>query len=303
MGKYLVNEAFPQNELFIQQQKNYKRYSENLNDYDGFDLTQAWIRKEINDEQYNELLQRVHATNYEGAMNSLNITGSDTGKAINNVITSGNTPTPTTSTPTTSTMPTINDTTYSNIDNPVNTIDLQSYIDFQMQQREEQWAREDAIRKETQAREDNAWQRAVADMEKAGVNPNLVNAGPASSGGGITTASGLDYSLASSALSAGASIQNALINATLQKDLQVLNAELQKYLAEYNGDVNKALEVLKEEHAIELENIAREHEEELLRIGKSIDQNFDREENKKDRVIDLVGILVALGGSLMNAFK
>lgn len=52
------------------------------------------------------------------------------------------------------------------------------------------WAREDEIRKETQAREDTAYQRAVEDMRKAGINPNLVGVNPAASGGGITQASG-----------------------------------------------------------------------------------------------------------------
>ena len=60
--------------------------------------------------------------------------------------------------------------------------------------REEQWAREDAIRKETQAREDSAYQRAVADMKKAGLNPNLIGINPAESGGGITQASMPDMS-------------------------------------------------------------------------------------------------------------
>lgn len=55
---------------------------------------------------------------------------------------------------------------------------------------EELWAREDAIRKETQEREDTAYQRAIEDMRKAGINPNLVGINPASSGGGITQATG-----------------------------------------------------------------------------------------------------------------
>lgn len=54
----------------------------------------------------------------------------------------------------------------------------------------ELWEREDAIRKETQEREDTAYQRAVEDMRKAGVNPNLVGVNPASSGSGIISATG-----------------------------------------------------------------------------------------------------------------
>lgn len=61
--------------------------------------------------------------------------------------------------------------------------------------RNEQWEREDQIRKETQEREDSAYQRAVKDMQKAGINPNLMNVNPASSGGGITQATGVDTSV------------------------------------------------------------------------------------------------------------
>ena len=68
-----------------------------------------------------------------------------------------------------------------------NTID---WIKWAEEDRNLRWEREDAIRAETQAREDSAYQRAVADMRKAGINPNLMNVQPASSGGGITQASG-----------------------------------------------------------------------------------------------------------------
>ena len=66
-------------------------------------------------------------------------------------------------------------------------------MSFALEQQQRQWDREDAIRKETQEREDSAYQRAVADMRKAGINPNLVGVNPANSGGGITTATGVDY--------------------------------------------------------------------------------------------------------------
>lgn len=89
----------------------------------------------------------------------------------------------------------IKDETQTNIEQAINpTFDMQGMYDFILQQQQRQWEREDQIRAETQAREDNAWQRSVEDMRKAGVNPNLVNAGPAASGGGITQATGLDYS-------------------------------------------------------------------------------------------------------------
>lgn len=70
----------------------------------------------------------------------------------------------------------------------------QEWMQFIEKNQKEQWAREDAIRKETQAREDTAYQRSVADMLKAGINPNLMNVQPASSGGGITQATGKDLS-------------------------------------------------------------------------------------------------------------
>lgn len=55
------------------------------------------------------------------------------------------------------------------------------------QEQQELWNREDAIRKETQEREDTAYQRLIKDMQKAGINPNL-QFGTPSTGGGITNA-------------------------------------------------------------------------------------------------------------------
>lgn len=84
------------------------------------------------------------------------------------------------------------DTTDQNIESAVNggfTMDDYKTL------RNEQWAREDQIRRETQAREDSAYQRATEDMRKAGINPNLVGINPAASGGGITNATGIDTSL------------------------------------------------------------------------------------------------------------
>lgn len=70
-----------------------------------------------------------------------------------------------------------------------------SFQDIIEKAQKEQWAREDEIRKETQAREDTAYQRSVEDMRKAGINPNLVGVTPAQSGGGITQATEKDYTL------------------------------------------------------------------------------------------------------------
>lgn len=60
--------------------------------------------------------------------------------------------------------------------------------------RENDRAREDQIRAETQAREDTAWQRGIEDLRKSGANINLMAAQPAESGGGITSATGVNTS-------------------------------------------------------------------------------------------------------------
>lgn len=84
--------------------------------------------------------------------------------------------------------PVIGDKTEENLEQEIpNTVDNEWERWYKL--REEQWAREDAIRKETQEREDTAYQRAIADMKKAGLNPNLYGVTPAESGGGITQAS------------------------------------------------------------------------------------------------------------------
>lgn len=63
--------------------------------------------------------------------------------------------------------------------------------------RDEEWAREDAIRAETQAREDTAFSRTIEDLRRSGVNINLLgNINPAASGGGITNQTGsMDYTM------------------------------------------------------------------------------------------------------------
>ena len=83
----------------------------------------------------------------------------------------------------------VTDSTDENIEKPIGN----DILSFMEEQQAKQWDREDAIRKETQAREDSAYQRTVKDMQAAGINPNLMNVSPAASGGGITSATGLDY--------------------------------------------------------------------------------------------------------------
>lgn len=83
----------------------------------------------------------------------------------------------------------IKDETSTNVEQAIDNSDTLAML---RQLRDEQWAREDAIRSETQEREDTAFRRGIADMRRAGVNVNLVGAQAAESGGGITNATGVD---------------------------------------------------------------------------------------------------------------
>lgn len=109
-----------------------------------------------------------------------------------------------------STMPdkpqSIEDKTFENVEQPIttpkeesmqvsNNSTIQQAFENAKKLQEEQWAREDEIRKHVEEREDNAWQRSIKDMIKAGINPNLVSASPAASGGGISQSTGIDYTI------------------------------------------------------------------------------------------------------------
>lgn len=97
------------------------------------------------------------------------------------------------------------------------------------------WEREDAIRKEIQAREDSAYQRAVADMRKAGINAELVGINPANSGGGIINASAVQNTANSEINALTNLITNELTNEIKvdenQKDRinQILSSVLMAY--------------------------------------------------------------------------
>lgn len=126
---------------------------------------------------------------------------------------------PTPTTPNQDTIvPEITDKTNENIESAINFANLEDIYNQLKADRNEQWAREDAIRAETQAREDNAWQRSIEDARKAGVNVNLMNMTPAESGGGITNASGIDYSTLAAQLNKEGSILEALINNEFKED-------------------------------------------------------------------------------------
>lgn len=98
----------------------------------------------------------------------------------------------------------IEDKTFENVETPItgsqdmqvsNNSTIQQAFENAKKLQEEQWKREDEIRAHVEEREDNAWQRSVRDMIKAGINPNLVNATPSASGGGITQSTGIDYTI------------------------------------------------------------------------------------------------------------
>lgn len=95
--------------------------------------------------------------------------------------------------------------------------------------REEQWAREDAIRKETQDREDTAYQRAIADMKKAGINPNIFGVQPAESGGGITQASMPDMSTITNQMNIDLKELQQLIDQNFQGDENTKDRLLQTF--------------------------------------------------------------------------
>lgn len=205
----------------------------------------------------------------------------------------------------------ITDTTNKNMENILSPIDIEKYIEYAKENQKEQWMREDAIRKEVQMREDNAWSRAVEDAIRSGINPNLVNIGPAESGGGITNATGIDNSMASNAITANTSKENTLINAELQKELtnlnydlqirlQGLNANLQKYITKYNGNIQKAIEELQVTNEKEINEILRNYEEELLKIAKMIDQDFEEGENSKDRWVQVISVMATFVGRLLG---
>lgn len=105
-----------------------------------------------------------------------------------------------------------------NTEQKVQGIDLDEWKQWYASEREKAWEREDAIRKETQEREDNAWQRAIDDMRAAGINPNLVNASAAQAGGGITTATMGDSNPLVSALTTNGDILEKMLEQAFEGD-------------------------------------------------------------------------------------
>lgn len=100
-----------------------------------------------------------------------------------------------------------------------------------LQDRNALWEREDRIRGEVQSREDNAYQRMVEDMIKAGINPNLVSisGSGSSSGGGIN----------------GATIGDTTQKTQAQKNKQELKKQLLEQLFSDDQNVrDRAIKVM-----------------------------------------------------------
>lgn len=132
---------------------------------------------------------------------------------------------------------------------PEGVYDIAGWQDFALQMRDEQWAREDAIRAETQAREDTAFSRAIGDLRRSGVNVNLLgNISPAESGGGITSATGIDSDTIT----------------------QSMSADLETILQENQALIDKAI--------------------------LEIEQAFEKGENTKDRITEIVKSIITIGG-------
>ncbi len=104
----------------------------------------------------------------------------------------------------------------------------------------ELWEREDEIRKHVEEREDSAYQRAVADMKKAGINPELLGVQPSSSGGGISSASRIDTSLLNTDLSGAYSELIAQLN----NEVKVDEKQKDRILSLVNNFVDVAGKVL-----------------------------------------------------------
>lgn len=113
----------------------------------------------------------------------------------------------------------------------INGISLGNYADWATQWQERQWAREDELRKEQQERDDTAYTRMVADMHRAGINPNL-QAGTPNYGTDAQATTATD-----SGMSANATQIGAILSSLTSKYGDDLNAAVSKY----KTDMDKAI--------------------------------------------------------------
>lgn len=91
-------------------------------------------------------------------------------------------------------IPSVEDKTNENVETAIPLSSTEEWLKIIQDAQKAQWERDDAKQAHIEEREDTAYQRAVADMRKAGINPNLMNVTPAESGGGFTAAQGMDFS-------------------------------------------------------------------------------------------------------------
>ena len=90
-------------------------------------------------------------------------------------------------------IPSIEDETNKNVETEVPLSSTEEWLKLIQDAQKAQWEREDEKQRHLEEREDSAYQRAVADMRKAGINPNLMNVTPSESGM-VTSSTGMDFS-------------------------------------------------------------------------------------------------------------
>ena len=97
-------------------------------------------------------------------------------------------------------IPTIEDKTQENVEQEVPLSSTEDWLKVIQDAQKAQWEREDEKQRHLEEREDSAYQRAVADMRKAGINPNLMNVTPSESGM-VTSSTGMDFSAVTTQMS------------------------------------------------------------------------------------------------------
>lgn len=284
---------------------------------------------DITEEQFNLLMNLYNEVNRSSptgptGMTALNLTGADTGKAgigktayvppstLTGTATSTPTPTPT---PT----PEVPDTTDENVSttiNPSGYITAAEWMKWLEEDRAARWEREDTIRAETQAREDNAWQRGVRDMQLAGINPNLINATPAASGGGITNSNGIDYSglMSEQAAKYSADVQSeiAAMDRQFQKETIEMGQKFELLLQENSYNRQEALEAMKAENELYLQEYLQKWKEELLKYEIITENEYKialqedaqlsaAEQGKKNRTMYYILGFANLVGTVLKA--
>lgn len=108
-----------------------------------------------------------------------------------------------------------------------------------LDRRNEEWAREDKLRKEQQDRDDNAYQRMVKDMRAAGINPNVSGGGTPNYGTSAQSTSVSDTG-ASNSVQMSAQDQQAILTYA-QIEMQLKKAEMEQATDEKKMELQKQL--------------------------------------------------------------